>query len=67
MQGNICFTFVFRMKIQHLVIVNVILSLSALLIVAALYDLGYSVERYDESPGVYYESKGVAVLYNIAC
>jgi hypothetical protein len=39
---------------------------SALLNVAALNDLGYSLERYDESPGVYYETKGVAVLYNIA-
>ena len=44
----------------------VIISLSVLLNVAALNDLGYSIEKYDESPGVYYESKGVAVLYNIA-
>jgi hypothetical protein len=28
-------------------------------------ELGYSLERYDESPGVYYESKGVANLYNV--
>jgi hypothetical protein len=34
--------------------------------VAALNDLGYSIEKYDESPGVYYESKGTAVLYNVA-
>jgi hypothetical protein len=39
-------------------------SLSALLNVAALNDFGYSLERYDESPGVYYENKGVAVLCN---
>jgi len=45
-----------------LAIVNLIISLSALLNVAALNDLGYSVERYDESLGVYYENKGVAVV-----
>jgi hypothetical protein len=28
-------------------------------------ELGYSLERYDESPGVYYESKGAANLYNV--
>jgi hypothetical protein len=45
--------------------VKAIISLSALLSVTALNDLGYSIEKY-ESPGVYYENKGVAVLYNIA-
>jgi hypothetical protein len=34
--------------------------------VAALNKLGYTVERYDESPGIYYENKGVAILYNMA-
>ena len=58
--------FICRVGILHLAIINVIISLSALLNVAALNDFGYSVERYDESPGVYYENKGVAVLYNIA-
>jgi len=48
--------------ILHLVIVNMIISLSALLNVAGLNDLGYSIEKYDESPGIYYENKGVAVL-----
>ena len=57
------FCFIFRMAILHLAIVNVI-SLSALLNVTALNDLGYSIERYDESPGIYYENKGVAVLNN---
>jgi hypothetical protein len=60
------FCFVFRMGILHLAILNVIISLSALLNVAALNDLGCSIEKYDESPGVYYENKGVAVLYNVA-
>ena len=60
------FCFIFRMGILHLAIVNVIMSLPALLNVAALNDLGYTVERYDESLGIYYENKGVAVLYNIA-
>jgi hypothetical protein len=51
------------MGIQLLAIVKVIL---ALLNVAALNDLRHSVERYDESPGVYCENKGVAVLHNTA-
>jgi hypothetical protein len=38
--------------------------LIAMMRVLALNDLGYSVERYDESPGIYYEKCGVAVLYN---
>jgi hypothetical protein len=49
-----------------LVIVKVILSLSALLSVAALNELGHTVERCDESLGIYYEDKCVAVLYNTA-
>jgi hypothetical protein len=49
-----------------LVIVKAILSLPALLSVAGLNELGYTVERYDEFPGLYYENKGVAVLYNTA-
>jgi hypothetical protein len=60
------FCFVFRMGILHFAILNVIISLSALLNVAALNDLGYSIEIYDESSGVYYENRGVAVLYNVA-
>jgi hypothetical protein len=44
----------------------VALSLSTLIDVAALNNLGYTIEKYDESPGIYYENKGVAVLYNIA-
>jgi len=54
------------MGILHLAIVKVIISLSTVLTVAALNDLGYSIEKYDESPEIYYENKGVAVLYNIA-
>jgi hypothetical protein len=50
----------------HLVIVNMIISLSTLLSVTALNDLGYSIQKYDESPGIYYENKGIAVLYNTA-
>jgi hypothetical protein len=34
--------------------------------VAALNDLGCTVERYDESPGMYYENNGAAVLYSVA-
>ena len=47
-------------------IVKVTISLSTLLTVAALNDLGYSIEKYDETPGIYYENTGVAVLYNLA-
>jgi len=54
------------MGILHLAIVNIIISLPALLNVAALNDLGYSIERYDESPRVYYENEGIVVLYNFA-
>jgi len=54
------------MGILHLVIVKVIISLLTLLSVAALNDLGYSIEKYDESTGIYYENKVVGVLYNIA-
>ena len=37
---------------------KVIMSLSTFLTVAALNDLGYSIENCDESPGIYYENKG---------
>jgi hypothetical protein len=50
---------------QHWAILTVIISLSALLSVTAVYERGYSIEKYDKSPGIYYESKGVAVLYNV--
>jgi hypothetical protein len=49
------------MGAKSLVIVKMILSLSALLKVAAMGDLGYTVEKYDESPGIYYES--VTAIY----
>ena len=35
-----------------------VMSLSNFLTVAALNDLGYSIENCDESPGIYYENKG---------
>ena len=47
-------------------IVKVVISLTTLLAVAALNDLSYSIEKYDESPGIYYEYRRVAVLYNNA-
>jgi hypothetical protein len=52
------------MRIQLVAVVNILLSLSAYLSDAVLSELGYSLQRYDESPGVYYESKGVANLYS---
>jgi hypothetical protein len=42
------------------------ISLSTLLRVTTMSVLGYTVERYDESPGFYYENRGVAALYNTA-
>jgi hypothetical protein len=51
------------MEIQQLAKIIVLISLTALN-VAALNDLGYSIEKYDESPGIYFESKGVSVLYS---
>jgi hypothetical protein len=50
---------------QLATVVTILLSLSVLVSAAVLNELGYSLERYDESPGVYYESKGVANLYNV--
>jgi len=44
----------FRIRVLHLAVVKVIISLSTLLTVAALKELGCSVEKYDESPGIYY-------------
>ena len=41
------FCFIFRMTILHLAIVNVIISLSAVLNVTSFNYLGYSIERYD--------------------
>ena len=46
------FCFIFRKEILDFTIVNVLISLSALLNEVALNDLGYSTESYDESPGV---------------
>ena len=41
---------------QHFKIVNVVLSLSALLNMAAINDLEYSVEKYGQLLGVCYET-----------
>jgi len=30
-------------------------------------DLGYAVESYDKSLGIYFENKGQASLYNVEC
>jgi hypothetical protein len=30
-----------------------------------LPDTGYSIQKYDESPGLYYEHKGLSVLYKV--
>jgi len=54
------------MEIPHFAIVNVVISLSTLLTVVALNDLGYCIENCDESPGIYYENKWDSVLFNIA-
>jgi len=37
----------------HWAILTVTISLPAVLSVTALYERGYSVEKYDKSPGIY--------------
>ena len=54
-----------RMETRTLMFVGTIVLLAAMLSAAALSDLGYTVEKYDTSPGVYYENKGIAVLYGV--
>jgi hypothetical protein len=34
--------------------------------VTAVHNLWYTIDKYDKSPGIYYENKGLAVLYNAA-
>jgi hypothetical protein len=51
------------MENQQLAKIIVLISLTALN-VAALNDLGYSIEKYDESPGIYFESKCISILYS---
>jgi hypothetical protein len=46
--------------------ITMVVFLSTLTNAASLNSLGYTTEKYDETPGIYYENKGVAVLYNIA-
>jgi len=48
-----------------LAIVNVIISAS-IVKCGSVKCFGLFIERYDESPVIYYENKGVTVLYNIA-
>jgi hypothetical protein len=63
----ICDVFFFSgMRDEPLVIIGMTLSLSLVLSVAAVGDSGYTVEKYDESPGIYFENMGVAALYNTA-
>ena len=53
------------MEPPKLMFVRTIVLLAAMLSATALSDLGYRIEKYDESPGVYYEHKGIAVTYNV--
>ena len=62
---EICFT-LFSMGVLQFAFVKVIIPLSTLLTVTAVNDFGYFVEKYDESPGIYSENGGVAVLCNNA-
>ena len=52
------------MDIPRWATVKIVLTLLTFLSVTALYNLGYTIDKYDKSPGIYYENKGVAVLYN---
>jgi hypothetical protein len=60
------FGLIFRMWTEPLMMTRVLLSFSILLGVAALHNPGYTLEKYDESPGIYYENKGTAALYSEA-
>jgi hypothetical protein len=42
----------------------VVIALATTLAAAARSSPEYSLENYDKSPGIYYESKGTAVLFN---
>jgi hypothetical protein len=53
------------MEKQHWLVITVIILTTVIDSAFALRDVGYSIEKYDESPGLYYESKGIAVLYNM--
>lgn len=50
------------MNNQRRLVVTV--ALAAAVVVTALSSSEYSIDSYDQSPGIYYESKGTAVLYN---
>ena len=54
--------FLFRMGNQPWLISAI--ALTAALNATALSGSEYSIESYDKSPGIYYESQGTAVLYN---
>jgi hypothetical protein len=44
--------------------VKMIVLATVIVTTAAIHALGYSITKYDESPGLYYDIKGVAVMYN---
>ena len=54
------------MDIPRWATVKIVLTLLTFLSVTALHNLGYTVDKYYKSPGIYYENKRVAVLYNAA-
>jgi hypothetical protein len=56
------FVFNFGRGCNSTAVAIILLSVSVFLSAAVLSELGDSLERYDESPGVYYESNGVANL-----
>ena len=53
------------MESRTLMFVRTVVLLTAMLSAAALSELGYTVERYEGSPGVYYENKGMTVMYSV--
>jgi hypothetical protein len=53
------------MEKQQCLVITVVILMTILESAAAMSDLGYSIQRYDESPGLYYKNKGIAVLYNM--
>jgi hypothetical protein len=48
---------------QHWLVIAI--ALVTALNAMALSESEYSIESYDKSPGIYYESKGTAILFNV--
>ena len=64
-EREIVLLFLFRMGNQCRLVCVSALATAFIATALALSGPEYLIERYDNSPGIYYESKGIAVLYNM--